>query len=243
MCKAHPIGSASLQHFGFEVLLLSVFKLVVSNSSIPLHRTMHKLAILLACSTWTGHGRRVHMNTEHIQGSLAVEPLHESDMGSTSLDDRGARQVAALLRSLVPEAGWQGSGVNKPSFRSVPPAVSRNFNRLGYPVAEVKEIATTEEFQETLDNAGDTLVIIDYSTSWCGPCKIIAPLFADLSELHKDVIFCKVMGDSSDEAMKLLKSQGVRALPAFHFWKNNEQVEMIGGAKLEPLKEAIASYK
>ena len=40
--------------------------------------------------------------------------------------------------------------------------------------------------------AGDALVVVDYSTSWCGPCKIIAPKYDEMSEKYKNVKFFKV---------------------------------------------------
>ena len=75
------------------------------------------------------------------------------------------------------------------------------------PRAVVLEISSQEEFDKALGSAGDSLVVIDYSTSWCGPCKIIAPKFDEFSEQYKNVAFLKVMGDSSPEADKLMRSQ------------------------------------
>ena len=74
-----------------------------------------------------------------------------------------------------------------PQLRSV--AASR---RAGTPVAEVIDISSTEEFNDALASAGDSLVVVDYSTSWCGPCKIIAPKFDEFSEKYKNVAFLKV---------------------------------------------------
>ena len=60
------------------------------------------------------------------------------------------------------------------------------------PVAVVVDIASTEEFNEALSAAGDKLVVIDYSTSWCGSCKIIAPKYDEFSEKYSGVAFLKV---------------------------------------------------
>ena len=107
------------------------------------------------------------------------------------------------------------------------------------PRAVVTEISSTDEFNKALESAGDSLVVVDYSTSWCGPCKIIAPKFDEFSEQYKNVAFLKVMGDSSPDADKLMRSQGVRALPSFHFWKGKQQVDTISGAKTQALQDAI----
>jgi len=108
------------------------------------------------------------------------------------------------------------------------------------PVAVVQDISSSEEFDEVLETAGDdALIVVDYSTSWCGPCKIIAPKFDEFSEQYKAVTFLKVMGDSCPAADKLMRSQGVRALPSFHFWKNKKQIDSISGAKTQALQDAI----
>mmetsp|Transcript_17119 Transcript_17119/g.30525 ORF Transcript_17119/g.30525 Transcript_17119/m.30525 type:complete len:206 (-) Transcript_17119:96-713(-) len=202
--------------------------------------TMQKTAFALACLVCLSHGRR--MQSPHVQ--LQSSAFKDSQL----LEGLDSSRALAMLLMAAPHPASAfnpsslGSHLNKPILGGLPASVS-SFNRLGRPVAEVKEIGSSEEFKEALSAAGESLVVIDYSTSWCGPCKIIAPVFNDLSEEHTDVVFLKVMGDSSDDAMKLLKEQGVRALPAFHFWKNNEQVETISGAKTQPLKDAIVSHK
>jgi len=107
------------------------------------------------------------------------------------------------------------------------------------PLAVVTDVSSVDEFEKALKSAGDSLVVVDYSTSWCGPCKIIAPKFDEFSEQYKNVAFLKVMGDSSPEADKLMRSQGVRALPSFHFWKNEKKLDSISGAKTQALQDAI----
>ena len=47
-------------------------------------------------------------------------------------------------------------------------------------------------FDNTIKTAGSSLVVIDYSTTWCGPCKVIAPKFEEFSEKYTDAVFLKV---------------------------------------------------
>ena len=58
------------------------------------------------------------------------------------------------------------------------------------------DISSTDELNEALEKAGDKLVVVDYSTSWCGPCKIIAPKFDEFSEQYQNVDFLKVRTDT-----------------------------------------------
>ncbi len=68
---------------------------------------------------------------------------------------------------------------------------ARSVRRASAISAVVVEISSTEEFNEALETAGSSLVVVDYSTSWCGPCKIIAPKFDEFSEQYKNVAFLK----------------------------------------------------
>ena len=45
----------------------------------------------------------------------------------------------------------------------------------------------------------DALIVIDFTATWCGPCKMIAPFYAALPGDHPGVIFCKVDVDEAAE--------------------------------------------
>ncbi|KAL3523310.1 hypothetical protein ACH5RR_016144 [Cinchona calisaya] len=56
--------------------------------------------------------------------------------------------------------------------------------------------------------AGEKAVVLDMYTQWCGPCKIIAPKFQELSEKYLDVIFLKL--DCNQKNKALAKELGIR---------------------------------
>jgi len=146
------------------------------------------------------------------------------------------RQLCVVL-TLAVASGFNVAPAARPAS-----SLRRSAARAPQPQAVVIEISSQEEFDKALDGAGASLVVIDYSTSWCGPCKIIAPKYDEFSEQYKNVAFLKVMGDSSPEADKLMRGQGVRALPSFHFWKDKKQVDSISGAKTQALQDAIEQH-
>jgi thiol-disulfide isomerase/thioredoxin len=71
-------------------------------------------------------------------------------------------------------------------------------------------------------------------------CVVIAPKFEELSEKYPDAVFLKVIGDASPEASKLMKREGVRSVPSFHYFMNGEKVDVINGANAEAIEAAIA---
>ena len=65
----------------------------------------------------------------------------------------------------------------------------------------VKDIGSEGAFDNEVKSAGDKLVVVDYSTTWCGPCKVIAPKFAEFSDKYaSDAVFLSVVGDASADA-------------------------------------------
>lgn len=54
------------------------------------------------------------------------------------------------------------------------------------------DVDSEAKFDDAISGAGDKLVVVDYSTTWCGPCKVIAPKFDELSDKYSDSIFLKV---------------------------------------------------
>uniref|UniRef100_A0A3Q2WR60 Thioredoxin n=1 Tax=Haplochromis burtoni TaxID=8153 RepID=A0A3Q2WR60_HAPBU len=104
----------------------------------------------------------------------------------------------------------------------------------------VREVKNLEEFQSILKEAGDKLVVVDFTATWCGPCKQIAPLFAVSGVNTDNVIFLKV---DVDEAEDVSSSCGISCMPTFHFYKNNQKVHEFSGANVNTLKEKVVELR
>ena len=96
--------------------------------------------------------------------------------------------------------------------------------RLSSALPVVNDINSAADLEAALASAGEKLLVIDYSTTWCGPCKIVAPKYAALSDKYPEVLFYKCVGDLTPDGAALMKAQGVRSVPAFHFWKGGSKV-------------------
>ncbi len=76
----------------------------------------------------------------------------------------------------------------------------------------------------------DKPVVVDYWAPWCGPCKMIAPVFEKLSHELKHAKFAKV---NVDENTALAQNQGVMGIPCLIIYKNGEEVERVVGFQTE----------
>lgn len=85
-----------------------------------------------------------------------------------------------------------------------------------------------------------TIILFFILHSWCGPCKMIAPLYAELSEEYDNVIFVKV---DVDENPDTAAAYSVSAMPTFVFVKGGEVVDRLMGANPTALQEMIEEHK
>lgn len=84
-----------------------------------------------------------------------------------------------------------------------------------------------------------TLVVIDFSASWCGPCKRVFPQYQQLAQKYQKVKFFKVDVDESPEISNKFK---VRSLPTFVFIKNKSVVDSVKGAQIDLVHKNVEKY-
>ncbi|XP_050384289.1 thioredoxin F-type, chloroplastic-like isoform X2 [Argentina anserina] len=107
-------------------------------------------------------------------------------------------------------------------------------------VGQVTEV-DKDTFWPIVNAAGDKTVVLDMYTQWCGPCKIIAPKYQELSQKYDDVIFLKL--DCNQENKPLAKELGIRVVPTFKILKHDKVVKEITGAKFDDLVAAIETVR
>jgi len=102
----------------------------------------------------------------------------------------------------------------------------------------VIHVKTIEEYNATLQAAENKLVVVDFSATWCGPCRMIAPKFAEMSKKYTNVVFVHV---DVDELNTLPDVADVSGVPTFKYFKNGSKVLQFSGANAGKIEDNIIS--
>lgn len=83
-------------------------------------------------------------------------------------------------------------------------------------------------------------VLLCMSASWCGPCKMLAPILDEISQEIQDI---KILKMDVDTSPKIPSELGVRSIPMMFIFQNGKQIESkVGGVAKESLKKWIESF-
>ena len=85
---------------------------------------------------------------------------------------------------------------------------------------------STEDF-EALVKQSTKPVLVDFWASWCGPCRMIAPVLEEVAAQRPDIQVCKV---NVDEEQALAMAYGISSIPTLLLFKNGQVVNKSLGA-------------
>ena len=98
-------------------------------------------------------------------------------------------------------------------------------------------VLETSEFSEEVQEG---VVVVDFFATWCPPCKMLAPVFEEVSTELTKAKFVKV---DIDQSMKIAQKHSITSVPTVMVFKNGEPVErLVGFTPKENLKSKIAAH-
>lgn len=83
-----------------------------------------------------------------------------------------------------------------------------------------------ESFEKIIAQDGKT-VLVDFWATWCGPCRMIAPVLEEVAKERPDVTVCKV---DVDEERDLALEYGVSSIPTLLVFRDGKVVNQSIGA-------------
>lgn len=98
-------------------------------------------------------------------------------------------------------------------------------------------IQNETEFDALLSS--ESLLVVDCTATWCGPCKLVAPLMDKLADEYGDRV--KVFKLDLDNNKPVAKRFGIRSIPAVIVFRQGELMETLIGVK--PYEEFTAAVE
>jgi thioredoxin len=96
-----------------------------------------------------------------------------------------------------------------------------------------------ENFESTVSSSD--IVFVDFWASWCGPCRMFAPLYEKASAAHPDIVFGKV---DTETEQALAGAAQITSIPTLMAFKNGTLVFSQPGALPAPaLEELITAVR
>ena len=104
--------------------------------------------------------------------------------------------------------------------------------------AKYKTITDATFKQEVLES--DKPVLVDFWATWCGPCRVIAPVIEELAEDFEGRAVVAKM--DVDENQMVPMQFGIRSIPTLLIFKDGQVVDqVIGAARKKVLAEKLES--
>lgn len=101
------------------------------------------------------------------------------------------------------------------------------------------KVKTRAEFKKWMSPDGPSQkLIVDFFASWCPPCRMMGPVFEELSKKYANqgVTFLKV---DVDEVRTVAQKAGVKSMPTFQIYYKGQLVDSAVGADQDKLEDLV----
>ncbi|KAL5229913.1 hypothetical protein ABZP36_028689 [Zizania latifolia] len=115
--------------------------------------------------------------------------------------------------------------------------------KLDFKGGNVHVITSKEDWDQKTEEAikDGKIVVANFSASWCGPCRVIAPVYVEMSKTYPQFMFLTI--DVDDLLLEDFSSSwDIRATPTFFFIKNGNQVDKLVGANKPELEKKVQAF-
>ena len=89
---------------------------------------------------------------------------------------------------------------------------------------------TKDNFEELVKNS-EKPVLLDFWATWCGPCRMVAPVVEEIAEERPDYVVGKI---NVDEEMELAMEFGIVSIPTLIVMRNGEIARKVVGYRPKP---------
>ena len=89
---------------------------------------------------------------------------------------------------------------------------------------------TKDNFVEMVENSPKT-VLLDFWATWCGPCRMVAPVVEEIAEERPDYLVGKI---NVDEEMELAMEFGIVSIPTLIVLNKGEVARKVVGYRPKP---------
>ncbi len=101
----------------------------------------------------------------------------------------------------------------------------------------VATVANFDELKQLIETSEEKLLVFDLYADWCGPCKVLAPIYSSLADTHHErASFFRVNVDKSPD---IAGAFGVRGIPYVVFVKKGQAVTAMTGVNPKESYEKI----
>lgn len=100
------------------------------------------------------------------------------------------------------------------------------------------------DFDRILASCGTSrLLVVDWSASWCAPCRMISAALGRLAVRFSDVSFITIETDQTPQNSRFAEREGISAYPTFHFYVARHKVHEFSGANASQIEASIRRFR